>query len=44
MFENILFETDGPIATLTVNRPEKLNAINNATVEEIDKKKKRERM
>jgi enoyl-CoA hydratase len=37
MFENILLEIDGPIATLTVNRPEKRNAVNNATVEEIDK-------
>jgi enoyl-CoA hydratase len=36
MFENILLETDGPIATLTINRPEKRNAVNNATVEEID--------
>ena len=36
MFENILLEIDGPIATLTVNRPEKRNAVNNATVEEID--------
>jgi len=34
-FENILFETDGPVATLTVNRPDKRNAVNNATVEEI---------
>jgi len=36
MFENILLEIDGPIATLTINRPEKRNAVNNATVEEID--------
>lgn len=36
MFENILLETDGAIATLTINRPEKRNAVNNATVEEID--------
>ncbi len=36
MFENILYETDGPIATLTINRPDKRNAVNNATVEEID--------
>jgi enoyl-CoA hydratase len=37
MFDNILLEIDGPIATLTINRPEKRNAVNNATVEEIDK-------
>lgn len=36
MYENILFETEGPIATLTINRPDKRNAVNNATVEEID--------
>lgn len=37
MFENIILETDGPIATLIINRPEKHNAVNNATVEEIDR-------
>jgi enoyl-CoA hydratase len=37
MFENILLEIDGPIATLTINRPDKRNAVNNATVEEIAK-------
>ncbi len=37
MFENLLFETDGPVAVLTVNRPEKLNAVDNATVEELDR-------
>ncbi len=37
MFENILLEIDGPTATLIINRPEKRNAINNATTEEIDK-------
>ncbi len=36
MFENLLFETDGPVAVLTINRPEKMNAVNNATVEELD--------
>lgn len=37
MFETILLEIDGPIATLTVNRPDKRNAVTNAVVEEIDK-------
>ncbi len=36
MFENIIFESDGPLATLVINRPEKMNAVNNATAEEID--------
>lgn len=36
MFENIRLEIEGPVATLTINRPEKRNAVNNATVEEID--------
>ena len=36
MFENILLEMDGAIATLTINRPDKRNAVNNATVEELD--------
>ncbi len=36
MFEYIKLEHDGAIAVLTVNRPEKRNAVNNAVVEEID--------
>jgi len=36
MFENILYDTDGPVAALTINRPDKMNAVNNQTVEEID--------
>jgi len=34
-FDNILYETSGSIAWITVNRPEKLNALDRATVEEI---------
>jgi enoyl-CoA hydratase len=37
MFENIKLEYADGIAFLTINRPEKRNAVNNATVEEIDK-------
>ncbi len=35
-FKNILFEKSGEIARLIINRPDKRNAVNNATVEEID--------
>ena len=34
-YENILFDTDGAIATLTINRPKSLNALNPQTMEEI---------
>lgn len=34
-YENILFEQDGPVGILTVNRPKSLNALNPATVREI---------
>jgi len=36
MDKNTLYEIDGAIAKLTINRPDKRNAIDNATVEEID--------
>ena len=34
-FENILVERDQYIATITINRPTKLNALNKATIEEL---------
>ena len=36
MSDNITLEIEGPIAVLTINRPEKRNAVNNQTVEDID--------
>jgi len=34
-YENIVFEQDGPVGLLTINRPKSLNALNPATVREI---------
>jgi len=34
-FENILVEQSGNIAFITINRPSKLNALNNKTIEEL---------
>jgi enoyl-CoA hydratase len=36
MYENIILEFKDGFATLTINRPEKMNAVNNATVEELN--------
>jgi len=36
MSDNITLEIEGAIAVLTINRPEKRNAVNNQTVEDID--------
>ncbi len=36
MADNILFDTDGVVAIITMNRPDKLNAVNKATIEELD--------
>ncbi len=34
-YQNILLEQNGAIATITINRPNKLNALNKATLEEL---------
>ena len=34
-FENILVEKNQAVATITINRPSKLNALNKATIEEL---------
>lgn len=36
-FENILVATEGGITTITINRPSKLNALNSATIKELNK-------
>jgi enoyl-CoA hydratase len=36
MFKNLRLEKEGTVAVLTIDRPDRLNAIDNATVEEID--------
>lgn len=35
LFENILVEKNNAVATITINRPTKLNALNKATIEEL---------
>ncbi len=35
-FENILIEESNGLATITINRPKKLNALNRATIEELN--------
>lgn len=34
-FENLLIDTEGPVAHITINRPKKLNALNRETIEEL---------
>ena len=37
MFENLIYEVEGPLAFITVNRPERRNAVDDATIEELDR-------
>ena len=34
-FENLLFDRDGAIAVVTINRPKVLNALNSQTVDDL---------
>lgn len=35
-YQNLEIQVDGPVTTITVNRPDKLNALNQATLAELD--------
>ena len=35
-YQNLVVQTDGPILRITINRPGKLNALNQKTVSELD--------
>lgn len=37
VFDNLLVERDGPVAVVTINRPTKLNALNGATLDELER-------
>ncbi len=34
-YQNVIFETENSIGVLTINRPEKMNALNKETMAEI---------
>jgi len=36
MFQNLRLDKEGPIVVLTINRPDRRNALDNATVDELD--------
>jgi len=36
-YTNLLIQDDGPIRILTINRPDQLNALNRATIDELDR-------
>ncbi len=36
MSEFIIYETDGAVATITINRPKALNALNSQVLDELD--------
>ncbi len=34
-YENVIVETDGPVATITLNRPEQLNAMSTGLLDDL---------
>ena len=34
-FQNVIVETDGPVATITLNRPEQLNAMSTGLLDDL---------
>lgn len=34
-YQNIIVETEGKLATVTINRPQSLNALNSQTIQEL---------